>query len=143
MSKAYWNGVLSRLPDFCKNMGKTAMMGAMMAEYNTHGHHHCGCCGPSIWGGSPMMGSNYYWNGVASMYGQYGGGYYAQQQNPYLGGSYAMGQSGLINPQTVSARLDSIYGSVGQQATTPTQPTTPTQTGTGQPTPSNTSAPSV
>ena len=113
MSKAYWNGVLSRLPDFCRNMGKTAMMGAMMAEYNSHGHHHC-CCGPSIWGYGPGMGGGYYWNNMAGMGGMYPMGYYGGYRSGYMNqgiaqnGSYSTGQ--IINPNYVQTRMNEIYG---------------------------------
>ena len=116
MSKAYWNGVLSRLPDFCRNMGKTAMMGAMMAEYNSHGHHHHHhCCGPSIWGCGPGMGGGYYWNNMAGMGGMYPMGYYGGYQgaymNPGMAQSGSYGNSQIISPDYVRARMGAIYSS--------------------------------
>ncbi|MEE3348847.1 MAG: hypothetical protein VZR09_02295 [Candidatus Gastranaerophilaceae bacterium] len=129
MSKAYWNGVLNRLPDFCRNMGKTAMMGAMMAEYNSHRHHHF-CCGPSIWGGfGPGMGDGYYWNNMAGMGGMYPmmgscGGYQGGYMNQGMAQNLNYGNNQLISPDYIQARMNSIYNSQSTQNSSQNQATT-------------------
>ena len=89
MSKEYWNGVLNRLPNFCKNMGDLCMKTSMM-DYQMR--NSC-CHGGSIWGGP----------------GGYYGGY-----SPYNRGCYG-GNGGASNYWNTAGMMQSIYGDYGSQ----------------------------